>query len=97
MMVILANTYKTKKNISRLRPDIDIIYDIDGYPPFGFVKKYLDEYNIEIKNIILDKDDNVSCVYTEGGMIPVGSEKVKGISNYDTIIKFNHLKLINIS
>ena len=73
------------KKISVDYPDIDIIYDIIDYPPFGFVKKYLDKLNIEITNIILDEGDNVSCVYTEGGMIPVKSEKIKGISNYDTI------------
>ena len=70
--------------MSPLYIGIDIVYEITNYPKFMDVLKYLDNLDIELKKIIVNSNDEITCLFLNDGMIPVQKEKID-LDRYDII------------
>lgn len=59
----------------------DIIFYLEekDYPEFKTINKK------DIEKVILNKDNNVTCVFVKEGIIPINNESIKDISAFDTI------------
>ena len=64
---------------------IPLTYDIKDYPKFKDVKTYIDSLKLEIENIIVDSEDNITCLFLKDGIIPIQKENIKGYGKYDVI------------
>ena len=65
--------------------DIKKVYDIQNYPKFKDVERYLKILDINIETVIINAKDEITCLFLKEGIIPIQKENIKGYEKYNVI------------
>ena len=64
---------------------VDIIYDVKTYPKFKDAMNYLSELNLNVEKLVTNSQDEITCLFIEGGILPVNKETIKDQDKYDLL------------
>ena len=65
--------------------NINVVYDIKEYPKFKDVESYLKMLDINIDTVIINAQDEITCLFLKDGIIPIQKEIIKGYEQYNVI------------
>jgi len=65
--------------------DIDIIYDVKDYPTFKDALDYLSKLNLSLDKLVVNSENEVTCLFVEDGILPIKKETIKNEDKYDLL------------